>query len=99
MKRDEILETAMKIVTGGRNKQYGEPEDNFAVIAEYWSTYLSQHNGGRAVLLTPMDVALMMVLFKLGRLTTARAVTLDNFVDAAGYVACAGEIATDIEQE
>ena len=38
MKRSEILETAAKIVTGGKNKQYGEPEDNFAVIAEYWST-------------------------------------------------------------
>lgn len=99
MKRDEILKTAEEIVTKDRNVQYGEPENNFGVIAEYWSTYLSQYNGGRAVLLTPMDVALMMVLFKLGRLTTARAVTLDSFVDAAGYVACAGEIATDIEQE
>ena len=99
MKRDEILKTAEEIVTKDRNVQYGEPENNFGVIAEYWSTYLSQHNGGRAVLLTPMDVALMMVLFKLGRLTTARAVTVDSFVDAAGYVACAGEIATDMEQE
>lgn len=97
MKRDEILKTAEEIVTKDRNVQYGEPENNFGVIAEYWSTYLSQHNGGRAVMLTPMDVALMMVLFKLGRLTTARAVTLDSFVDAAGYVACAGEIATDME--
>lgn len=97
MKRGEILKTAEEIVTKDRNVQYGEPENNFSVIAEYWSTYLSQHNGGRAVLLTPMDVALMMVLFKLGRLTTARAVTLDSFVDAAGYVACAGEIATDME--
>ena len=97
MKRDEILKTAEEIVTKDRNVQYGEPENNFGVIAEYWSTYLSQHNGGRAVLLTPMDVALMMVLFKLGKLTTARAVTLDSFVDAAGYVACAGEIATDME--
>lgn len=97
MKRDEILKTAEEIVTKDRNVQYGEPENNFSVIAEFWSTYLSQHNGGRAVPLTPMDVALMMVLFKLGRLTTARAVTLDSFVDAAGYVACAGEIATDME--
>ena len=71
MKRAEILETATKIVMGGRNKQYGEPEDNFAVIAEYWSTYLSQHNGGRVILLTPMDVAIMMALFKIGRITTA----------------------------
>lgn len=99
MKREEILKTAEEIVTKDRNVQYGEPEDNFGVIAEYWGAYLSQHNGGRAVLLTPMDVALMMALFKLGRLTTARAVTLDSFVDAAGYVACAGEIATDMEQE
>ena len=99
MKRDEILKTAEEIVTKDRNVQYGEPENNFGMIAEYWSTYLSQHNGGRAVLLTPMDVALMMVLLKLGRLTTARAVTLDSFVDAAGYVACAGEIATDMEIE
>ena len=99
MKRDEILETAAKIVTGGRNKQYGEPEDNFAVIAEYWSTYLSQHSGGRVILLTPMDVAIMMALFKIGRITTAGQFGADSYVDCCGYAAIAGEIATDIEQE
>lgn len=99
MKRDEILENAAKIVTGGKNKQYGEPEDNFAVIAEYWSTYLSQHNGGRVILLTPMDVATMMVLFKIGRITTAGEFTSDSFVDCAGYAAIAGEMATGVEQE
>lgn len=99
MKREEILETAAKIVTGGRNKQYGEPENNFGVIAEYWSTYLSQHNGGRMILLTPMDVAVMMALFKIGRITTAGEFTVDSFVDAAGYAAIAGEIATGVEQE
>ena len=81
MKRDEILETAAKIVTGGRNKQYGEPEDNFAVIAEYWSTYLSQHSGGRVILLTPMDVAIMMALLKIGRITTAGEFVADSFMD------------------
>lgn len=99
MKRDEILETAAKIVTGGKNKQYGEPEDNFAVIAEYWSTYLSQHNGGRVILLTPMDVATMMVLFKIGRITTAGEFAADSYVDCAGYAAIAGEMATGVEQE
>lgn len=99
MKRDEILETAAKIVTGGRNKQYGELEDNFAVIAEYWSTYLSQHSGGRVILLTPMDVAIMMALFKIGRITTAGEFEADSFVDCAGYAAIAGEIATGVEQE
>ena len=99
MKRYEILETAAKIVTGGRNKQYGEPEDNFEVIAEYWSTYLSQHNGGRVILLTPMDVAIMMALFKIGRITTAGEFTADSYGDCAGYAAIAGEIATGVEQE
>ena len=99
MKRGEILETAAKIVTGGKNKQYGEPEDNFEVIAEYWSTYLSQHNGGRAILLTPMDVAVMMALFKIGRITTAGEFTEDSYVDCAGYAAIAGEMATGVEQE
>lgn len=99
MKRDEILETAAKIVTGGKNKQYGEPEDNFAVIAEYWSTYLSQHSGGRVILLTPMDVAVMMALLKIGRITTAGEFAADSFVDCSGYAAIAGEIATGVEQE
>ena len=99
MKRAEILEPAAKSVTGGKNKQYGEPEDNFAVIAEYWSTYLSQHNGGRVILLTPMDVAVMMALFKIGRITTAGEFTADSYVDCAGHAAIAGEIATGVEQE
>lgn len=99
MKRSEILETAAKIVTGGRNKQYGEPEDNFSVIAEYWSTYLSQHNGGRMILLTPKDVATMMALFKIGRITTEVEYAADSYVDCAGYTAIAGEIAARVEQE
>ena len=67
MKRNEILESAAAIVTGERNRQYGAPEDNFCVIADYWSTYLSRHNGGHVVFITPTDVAVMMALFKIGR--------------------------------
>ena len=99
MTRSEILDTAKNIVTTDRNARYGEPEDNFAVIAEYWSTYLSQHNGGRVILLAPMDVAIMMALFKIGRVTTAGEFTADSYVDCAGYAAIAGEMATGVEQE
>lgn len=99
MKRNEILESAAAIITKDRNKQYGEPEDNFAVIAEYWSTYLSQHSGGRVILLTPMDVAIMMALFKIGRITTAGEFVADSFVDCCGYAAIAGEMATNVPQE
>ena len=99
MKRNEILESAAAIITEDRNKQYGEPEDNFGVIAEYWSTYLSRHNGGRMVFITPADVAVMMALFKIGRITTAGGFTPDSFVDCCGYAAIAGEIATGTPQE
>lgn len=51
------------------------------------------------ILLTPMDVATMMALFKIGRITTAGEFTADSYVDCAGYAAIAGEMATDMEQE
>ena len=98
MTRAGILDAAKKIVTTDRNARYGEPEDNFSVIAEYWSTYLSQHKGGRAMLITPMDVAIMMALFKIGRISTVRDMNEDSYIDAAGYIACAAECAT-IQEE
>lgn len=92
MKRDEILETAAKIVTGGRNKQYGEPEDNFDTIASLWNAYLvGKHSDGAVI--TAKDVALMMVLFKVGKILTSTTVKEDSYIDAAGYIACGYECA------
>lgn len=51
------------------------------------------------VFITPMDVAIMMTLFKLGRITTAGESTPDSFVDCCGYAAIAGEMATNVPQE
>ena len=42
--------------------------------------------------IAPEDVAMMMVLLKVGRLMTGDYLA-DNYVDICGYVACAGEIA------
>ena len=50
MKRYEILETAAKIVTGGKNKQYGEPEDSFEVIAGLWNSYVESACSEAAVI-------------------------------------------------
>ena len=41
MKRKEILEVAIKTVTEDRNNSYGEPEDNFNLIASLWENYLN----------------------------------------------------------
>ena len=89
--RKSILDEAANIVCNDRNKQYGEPEDNFATIASLWNPYLSTRLGCD-VKLDGADVGMLMTLFKCGRIVSGQA-KRDNFVDAAGYIACAGEIA------
>lgn len=92
--RERCLDEAKKIVCSDRNEQYGEPENNFDVISEYWAAYLnSKYKVG--VPLDSGDVAYMMVLFKMGRITTAKAYKEDNYIDLAGYAACAMECATN----
>lgn len=92
--RAEILDAAKKIVTGDREKQYGSPEDNFAVIARFWEVYLSERcvGGGAEVTLNPDDVAMLMTLMKVARITTGT-FKGDSYIDACGYLACAAEIA------
>lgn len=41
--RETILSEVKKIICDDRNEQYGEPEDSFEKIADYWTTYL-KHN-------------------------------------------------------
>lgn len=89
--RAQILNEARSIICSDRNQQYGEPEDNFAVIGELWSQYLRRAKDAD-IDLDGYDVGMLMALFKVGRLETG-APKRDNFVDLAGYVACAAEIA------
>lgn len=92
MKRAEILHEAERCVCTDRNQQYGEPEDNFRIIATLWSVYLCARGFDEP--LGPADVGAMMALFKLGRIATGGD-KADNFIDLAGYAACAGEISTE----
>ena len=94
MDRAGILDAAKHIVCGDRNQQYGEPEDNFDVIAKLWSVYLSaQCPPSHEIVFESEDIAVMMALFKIGRFATAIDPKADTFIDIAGYAACAGEIA------
>ena len=92
MTRAEILHEAERCVCTDRNQQYGEPEDNFRIIATLWSVYLCARGFDEP--LGPADVGAMMALFKLGRIA-AGGNKADNFIDLAGYAACAGEISTE----
>lgn len=84
MTREETLERALKCVCGGRENEYGSPEDNFKVIAGLWSIY-------KSVTFTANDVAMMMALLKIARIKSGTG-TEDSYVDLAGYAACGAEI-------
>lgn len=93
MKRADILETAKNYVLNDRNKEAGEPEDNFLTIGEYWSSYLRRAKNVQLVI-QPHDVAAMMTLMKLSRIAVSPA-KIDSWIDVAGYAACGGECAAN----
>lgn len=91
MNRKDILEAASKAVHAeDMDHDYGKPEDNFATIAELWSTYLGAVCDDPDIYLSSRDVAAMMVLLKVARVATNE--KADHWVDIAGYAACGGEI-------
>lgn len=89
MTRADILDEAKRIVTQDRNRQYGPPEDLFAAIGMIWLG-LDLARGDRAR--NAVDVGLYLAALKLAR-ASANPGHRDSFVDGAGYLACAGEIA------
>lgn len=89
--RETILSEIKKIICNDRNEQYGEPENSFEKIADYWTTYL-KHNciaPDADCDLGARDVAILMALFKLGRMETSYFASYDSFIDAIGYMTCA----------
>jgi len=84
--RGAVLEEARKLINRDRADQYGQPEDCFGLIAEFWGAYLGSHH----INLTSKDVSLMMVLLKIAR--ESHQGKRDNLVDAAGYLGLAGDM-------
>ena len=91
MNRDEIIAEVAKCVSIERNSSYGEPEDNFRAIADFWNVYLTSRGVEFKQPLTAVDIAIMMGLVKIGRIATGEG-KLDNFIDLAGYAVCGGEV-------
>ncbi|ACL06261.1 hypothetical protein Dalk_4583 [Desulfatibacillum aliphaticivorans] len=79
----DCLAEADHIINGERQDSYGAPEDSFALIAGHWSTYLGRE-------LSALDVAHMMMLFKIARMSGQKPCR-DNYVDLAGYTAIAAD--------
>ena len=89
MTRAEILKAAEMCICGSREQDYGSLEDNFETIAEFWMDYLVKRFP--SIYLTPKDVAAMMILLKIARISSGHAKD-DNWIDIAGYAACGGEL-------
>lgn len=93
MDKKTCLETAGAIITNDRQNDYGAPENNFAIIASYWTTYMRSKKYD--VEFHPYDVAIMMAQLKMARMASSPR-KADNYVDGAGYLAIASEL-TDSE--
>ncbi len=102
MNRKECLEAAGKAVLEDRENAYGSPKDSFGLIANLWGAYLNgriKQKGLDAYItikMTETSVAHMMILLKIARAATGKHVP-DNYIDIAGYAACAAEIGGEHE--
>jgi hypothetical protein len=90
--RAKMLLDAASCILRDRNRVYGEPEDNFRRIAEFWNVWLRE----RGLLRTGCAVDLIDVAVMQGLVKTARMIETpthrDSHVDCVGYAAIAGAL-------
>lgn len=97
-RRTVVLDEASRLTAKDREADYGVPYDNFTNVAGLWEGYLNSKpaclpmnsEDDYSVRITAEDVAWLMVLLKMARTFGSRS-HADNYVDAAGYAALAGE--------
>ena len=92
MKASEIAKKASELVAGDRDRAHGDKHKNFENIAMMWNAWLTVANKRPNRPLDSHDVATMMECLKIARRVSG-ATNIDDFIDSAGYAACAGEIA------
>ena len=90
MKKGEILLKAAELVNGGRQETHGDIKTNHEQIAEFWNILLDEKLKPAAAI-TSDEVATMMALLKVSRSQQGKT-NVDDYVDAAAYMAIAGEL-------
>ena len=88
--RTVCLRKAEELVSGHRNVDYGEPDENLQRIADFWSVYLG-------ITVIQGDVALMMDLAKTARLMND-ITHEDGWVDKAGYAGIGYEVTRNVDK-
>ncbi len=80
-----IIDEAVNLIQGDRQKDYGPPWENFQDIADVWTPYVMRALESHDIL-TPTDIANLMVLLKTIR--QVRGYNRDSVLDIIGYAAC-----------
>ena len=88
MEARELLLRAADLVSGDRAQQHGPLLEAHQNIAALWNAYL---DGQVTAPIRADQVLVMMALLKIGRTKTG-AHNEDDYTDAAGYMALAGEV-------
>lgn len=94
MRSGDILAKATELVGGERQRTHGDKLQNHQNIARLWSAYLANRQNP-AQEISALDVAMMMALLKISR-TQLGDQNSDDYIDGAGYMAIAGEIAGEV---
>ena len=85
VRASQILDESIEMLTA-RGRVYADPATNHLRISHLWTTYLERY-------VSPEQVAGCMALLKIAR-SMESPKHLDNYVDAAAYLAIQGELAT-----
>lgn len=92
---------AAQLVSGSRATTHGDKRANFTAIADLWNGYwrIKCRTADERIVtpFTALDVGNMMELLKIARRLNGT-FNADDYIDAAGYAGCTGEIAAH-EQE
>ncbi len=81
-----LLQLAHAAVHGSRQENYGDQLANFQRIADRMTLTLQEK---LVEPITALDVAMLMVDVKMGRLTHTGGTHRDSWIDVAGYAECA----------
>jgi len=81
--RTTILQEAESLVSGDREEEHGDFYSNACLTAKLWKGYTGWD-------IQPEQVPVMLALLKVARSNNSK--NMDNFRDAAGYLALAAEL-------
>jgi len=87
----DILRKAGNLITGDRAKQHGDFVKNHENIAKLFSAFINTD-------VTTSDALLMMAQVKLAR-TKEGQHNIDDYIDACGYIALAGQLASQLDEQ